>query len=103
MLTPLSQGFYTDSGLTSAYFEQPVLVNANVTGGRGHVMADKLVMLHFVLSDLADAPSPVNAVYELMHSYLGDALYYEKVVFDLLNRADQHESTMKALLKKLER
>ena len=79
-----------------------MFVDTKVTRGHGHVMADKLVILHFVLSTLTSTPSPVNFMHNLMYSYLGDALLLKKVVFDLSqDGGDKHIQSMEMLLQRL--
>ena len=88
----------------SPYYTNPVFVDANVTRGRGHVMADKLVILHVVLSSLANVPSPVGFIQDLMYTFLGDALLCEKIVFDLQgDGSNKHKRTMERLLQHLKR
>ena len=86
------------------YYKDPVVVTAGVTGGRGHVMADKFAILHFVLSSLANTPSPVDFVKDVMFTYLGDDLFYKKIVFDLDGAGEhKHERVMSELTRDLKR
>ena len=81
------------------YHKDPVIINANVTGRQGHMTADKFVIIHIVLLSLARIPSPVNFVHNLMLTYLGNALLYEKVEFYLQgNGLKKHQQTLEKLL-----
>ena len=52
--------------MTSPYYKDPIIINATVTGQHGHVMADHFVIIHIVLTTLAEVPSPVEIVKDLM-------------------------------------
>lgn len=87
------------------YFKDPIIVDASVTGKRGHVMADRLVIIHLVLTSLAEAPSPTEIVKDLMRAFLEDSSFlYRKVVFDLEDGgAEVYKNTMADLLEELKR
>lgn len=54
--------------MTSPYYKDPIIINATATGQCGHVMTDHLMIMHIVHTTLAEAPSVVEIVKDLMQA-----------------------------------